>query len=88
MHIQVEGPSGGGHPIAAAQEGSQRLQHSLKPAQLHLVPGLQAHQGLILGEALHEGGHLIWKDFSRQLWAGGRVQDLPTHSSSGLTSHV
>jgi len=81
LHSQVEGPSGGGQPIGATQEGSHRLQHLLKLAPLHLLPCLQAHQGLILGEATHKGGDLIRdggvrKDFSRQLWAGGRVQDL------------
>jgi hypothetical protein len=81
MDSEVEGPSGEGRPIGATQERSHGLQCLLKLAPLHLLPCLQAHQGLILGEAPHQGGDLIrdggvGKDFSRQLWAGGRVQDL------------
>jgi len=55
MHGKVEGPSGGGHVIVATQEGSHCLQHILEPAQLHLLPCLQAHEGLVLGEAAHQG---------------------------------
>jgi hypothetical protein len=55
MQGEVEGPSGGSHPIAATQEGSHCLQDILEPAQLHLLPGLQAHEGLVLGEAAHQG---------------------------------
>jgi len=55
MHSQVESPSGGGHPIAATQEGSHCLQHIPKPAQQHLLPRLQAHQGLVLRELADQG---------------------------------
>jgi len=48
MDSEVEGPSGGGQSIAATQEGTHCLQHILEPAQLHLLPGLQAHEGLVL----------------------------------------
>ena len=88
VHVdsEVEGPSGGGHPIGATQEGSHCLQHLLKLAPLHLLPCLQTHEGLILGEAPHQGGDLIRdggvrKDFSRQLWAGGRIQDLQQNAA-------
>jgi len=81
MHGQVEGPSGGSHVIAATQEGSHCLQDILEPAQLHLLPGLQAHEGLVLGEATHQGGHLIQEGFSRQPWAEVRVQDLQNRAA-------
>lgn len=67
--------------MGATQEGSHCLHCLSELSQLHLLPCLQAHQGLVLGEALHQGGDLIrdggvGKDLPRQLWAGGRVQDL------------
>lgn len=50
MHVdsQMQGPSGGDQSIGATQEGSHCLQHILEPTQLHLLPGLQAHEGLVL----------------------------------------
>ncbi len=64
MQGEVEGPSGGSHPIVATQEGSHCLQHILKPAQLQLLLCLQAHEGLVLGKAAHQGEAICQEGFS------------------------
>lgn len=63
VHIKVEDPSGGGQIIVATQGGSHCLQCILEPSQLQQLPCLQANEGLVVGEALHHGAHLLQKGF-------------------------
>jgi len=73
---EVEGPSGGGQVITTPQAGSHCLQCLLELAQVQQLPCLQAQEGLVLREALHQGGDLFQKGFSRLFWGGGLAQDL------------
>ncbi len=76
VHSEVEGPSGGGQVIAATQAGSHCQQCLLELAQVHQLPCMQAQEGLVLRETLHQGGDLFQKGFSRLFWGGGLAQDL------------